>query len=151
MAAERLAEIERQVDAADMHQRSRFWIEPLAHQLDKGRAIAGRGGDGIEAQPFGGRGGGVADGQDRPAALLARFGERARAVGAGQQDGLAGGEGRREVGGRMKDFETEQRRDDRHVAALAERRGQRHSLAFRAGDQHAHRGLPSRGLRPTQC
>ena len=133
-----------------MDQRPGFWIEALSHQLGKGRAVAGRRGDGGEAQPFGGRGGGVADGQDRPAALLARLGERPRAVGAGQQDGLAGGEGRREVGRRMEDFESEQRRDDRHVAALAERRGQRRRLAFRPGDQHAHLVLRSRGLRPTQ-
>src|SRR5260370_665912 len=62
VAAERLAEIERQVDAADMHQRPRFWIEALSHQLDKGCAIAGRGRDSTETQTFGGRGGGVADG-----------------------------------------------------------------------------------------
>jgi hypothetical protein len=110
----------------------------LAHQSGEGGSIAGRGGDGTETQPLGSGRGGVADGQDRPAALLARLGQSARAVGAGQQHALAGGEGRREVGRRMEDFEMEQRRDDRHMAALAERRGQRRRLAFRAGDQHAH-------------
>ena len=48
----------------------------------------------------------------------ARFGQRARAVGAAQQHGLAGGEDGGEVGRRTQDFQPEQRRDDRRMAAL---------------------------------
>ena len=43
-----------------------------------------------------------------------------------------------EVGGRMQDLETEQRRNDGDMAALGQRRRQRGRLAFRPGDQHAH-------------
>ena len=88
-----------------MEQRPGLGIEPLAHQLGERGAVARRRGDGGETQPFGGGRGGVAHREHRPAALLARFGERAGAVGAGEQDGLAGGERGGEAGRRMQDLQ----------------------------------------------
>ena len=107
--------------------------------------------DGAEAQALGRRGRRVADREDRLAALLARFGQRPRAVGAGQQHGLTGRKRRGEVGRRMQNLEPEQRRDDRRMAALGQRRGQRRRLAFRPGDQHAHALSVAGAHRPTQC
>ena len=109
------------IGAGDMEKRAVRGVEPLAHEVGQGRPVARRRGDGAEAQPLGGRGGRVADGEDRLAALLARFGQRARAVGAGDQHGLAVGQRRGEVGGRMQHLQPEQRRDDRRMAALAQR------------------------------
>ena len=52
--------------------------------------------------------------------------------------GLAVRQRRGEVVGRMQHLQPEQRRDNRRMAARAERLGQRRRLAFRPGDQHAH-------------
>jgi len=84
--------IGRDLAARHLQQGAVLRLEALAHQIGQGRAVARRRGDGAEAQPFGRAGGGVADGKDRPAALLAGVGQRARAIGAGEQHGLAGGE-----------------------------------------------------------
>ena len=65
-----------------MQERSRRGIEALADEPDELRAVARCGGDGAESQPFGGARGGVANGDDRPAALVACFSEGARTVGA---------------------------------------------------------------------
>jgi hypothetical protein len=102
-----------------MQQRPRFGIEFLAHQFGEREPVGRRRGDGAEAQPLGGRGRGVADGKDRPAALIACLGERARAIGTGQQDCLGSREGCGEPRRWPQDLQMEQRCDHRHMAALA--------------------------------
>ena len=99
VGGERLGKIEGDIDARDVDQRAFLRVEAPPHQLGQGRTVAGRRDDGGEAQALGGGGRRVADGDDRLGALIARFGERARTVGAGQQHGLAGGQGLGEVGG----------------------------------------------------
>ena len=138
VGCERFGEVEGDIGARDMDQRSLRRIEAATYLLGQGRAIACRRGDGGESQPLGRGGRRVADGEDRFAALLAGVGQRARAVGAGQQHGLARCQRREEVGGRTQDFQPEQRRDDRKVATLDQRRSQRGRLAFGSGDEHAH-------------
>jgi hypothetical protein len=132
------AEVGRDLAARHVQQGAVLGVEALAHQLGQGRAIARCRGDGAETQALGRAGRGVAHRQDRPATLLARFGQGARAVGAGQQHGLATGQRRGKLRRRMHELKPEQRRDHRRVAALGKRRGQRGCLAFRPDDQHAH-------------
>jgi hypothetical protein len=121
-----------------MEQRAGRGVEPLPDQFGQGVAVARCRNNVGEAHAFGRGGRGVADREDRLAALLARFCERPHAVGAGDQDRLACRERRREIGRRMQHLQAEQRRDHRLVAARGERLGQCRRLAFRPGDQHAH-------------